>query len=415
MKKTIFTLCLNLVVTLTFAQLNLVMNGGLEQYRYCPFATDQIKYAYFWNCIDTYWTPPPPPTMPSFEPFCVPEYLNFCAHLGEASVPLGYRYNHLTHQGFGMSQVMMYNADTTFNLERDYLQGNLSNTLIAGKQYCVTYFAVQVHGSAFNINNIGAYLDDGSIDTATHCAKPQTRYTPQVNYSSVISDTNSWTMIQGNFIANGTERFITIGNFFSTSSTIAIPTSFWRAAQLGNGIVSWYLIDDVSVIASDAVAYAGHDTAIHAGDTASIGVTENGDGMPCWWYTLGGTTAIDSGGTIKVHPATTTSYVVKMNLCGNITYDTVKVSVVPAGVASPRSAPREWKVWPNPVGDELNVSGAKDCVVELVDVVGRTVITSTPATEKTLIDVSKLPAGTYFVKVTEPVTGGCVTKRLVKD
>jgi hypothetical protein len=67
------------------------------------------------------------------------------------------------------------------------------------------------------------------------------------------------------------------------------------------------------------------------------------------------------------------------------------------------------------VGDELTITGAKDCVVELVDVVGRTVITSTPTTEKTLIDVSKLPPGNYFVKVTEPVTGGCVTKRLVKD
>jgi hypothetical protein len=394
---------------------NLVKNGGLEQYWRCPRKVDEIKFTYYWTPIDTVNYPYYYDTFGS--PLCTPEYCNRCASLSEASVPQAFRYNHDTHGGDGMAQVVMYTSDTTYNYERDYLQGQLITAIDAGRRYCVTFFAVLEHGSAFANNNIGAYLDDGTIDSSGlyTCGKPHPYITPQVFETAVISDTLSWTMIQGEFIANGSERYITIGNFFRAAATTAIPTHSWRAAQLSNGVASFYLIDDVSVIASDAVAYAGHDTAILTGDTATIGVTTNGDGMPCWWYPLGGTTAIDSGGTIKVHPATTTTYVVKMNLCGNITYDTVKVSVVPAGVASPRSAPREWKVWPNPVGDELNVSGAKDCVVELVDVVGRIVITNTPTTEKTIIDVSKLPPGTYFVKVTEPVTGSCVTKRLVKD
>jgi hypothetical protein len=58
--------------------------------------------------------------------------------------------------------------------------------------------------------------------------------------------------------------------------------------------------------------------------------------MPCYWYILGGTTPIDSGGTIKVAPTDTVTYVVAMDLCGTITYDTV--TVFDTGCAGPPAA-----------------------------------------------------------------------------
>ena len=39
------------------AQLNFIRNGSFEQHSSCPNNFDQIKYAFFWNSIDTTWSP----------------------------------------------------------------------------------------------------------------------------------------------------------------------------------------------------------------------------------------------------------------------------------------------------------------------------------------------------------------------
>jgi hypothetical protein len=313
-----------------------------------------------------------------------------------------------------MMQLIMYNgwSDTTYS--RDYLQQQLQHALIAGHHYQVSFYTVTEEINTYAINNIGAYFDDGTIDTTSHPAWTQCQYTAQIVDTNIINDTVSWHKIEGVFMANGTEQFMTIGNFTDidhTKRVVLIPGAPYTAQY------AWYLVDDVSVIDCDNIPFAGHDTVLmHIGDSAFIGPHD--EALPYTWYVLGSTSPIDSGGGIWVHPTATTTYVLEQLLCGTTRFDTIKVLVWPDTVlAAPRPAPRGREVacWPNPAGDELNVSGAKDCVVELVDVVGRIVITNTPTTEKTLIDVSKLPPGTYFVKVTEPVTGSCVTKRLVKD
>ena len=213
--------------------------------------------------------------------------------------------------------------------------------------------------------------------------------------------------IQGNFIANGTENFITIGDFFDTINVNKIVTGIGLYTGL-------YLIDDVSVIASDAVAYAGADTAIRAGDTAHIGAIMNGDGMPCWWYVLGSSTAIDSGGTILVHPSVTTSYVVKMDLCGTITYDTVKVVVWSASVGSQQLAVRSCWIYPNPATNEVTIDGAAGCEVVIYDVTGSEVLKSECGERRAMINIEALANGIYFVEVVDRVTGEKVVLRLLR-
>ena len=178
---------------------------------------------------------------------------------------------------------------------QNYLQGRLVHTLVAGEHYCVTFYVVKGMWAHYSINKIAAYLDDGSIDTTSHPAAPQTAYTPQVIEMGVISDTLNWVKIQGSFIARGHEKFITIGVFADTGNVIHISPS-------GGGYYGLYVVDDVSVLPADARADAGRDTTIrHPGDTARIGVPGS-DGIPAYWYQLGSSTAIDSGGSIKVHP-----------------------------------------------------------------------------------------------------------------
>jgi hypothetical protein len=407
MKKTIILLILSCACFNLQAQLNHVLNGSFEQHSNCPNAFDQIKFAAYWNSIDTSWSPGD--TATTGHPGCLPEYENTCGTFGFTlpSTPWFYQY---PHTGNALIQAVIYYNYGVAGLDQyNYLQGRLNNHLTAGKSYCVSFFVNRAHATGYSINKIGAYLDDGSIDTTSRCAVPQTQYTPQVLDTSIISDTLSWTRIQGSFIASGTERFITIGDFFDTGSVskIYIP---------GNNF-GVYLIDDVSVIASDAVADAGADTFIRQGDTAQVGAIKNGDGMPCWWYIMGNTAPIDSGGTIKVHPSVTTTYVVKMDLCGTITYDTVKVWVWPSSVSNQQPAVRNCRVYPNPSAGALTIQNASGCEVVLYDVLGREALrpgqlSSGPADA---IDISALPKGVYLLKVTDTITGENITLRLLKE
>jgi len=300
------------------AQVNLVRNPSFEQYSICPNNAEQVSYANYWSGIDSSWVFYTAP-----DPRCNPNYYNICSTSPGISIPDNPFFYHYPRTGNGMMGMILYDDGTTYGeIVTEYLQGRLYTPLIAGQSYCVTFYVVRMSYMGYTNNNIGAYLDDGSIDTASVCHNYQTEYTPQINDTSIITDTLNWTKIQGSFIANGTERCITIGNFFDTAHTEHIHYPGYQASGA-------YLIDDVSVIASNATAYAGPDQTITAGCYTDIGVDSNGDGMPCYWYVLGGTTAIDSGGTMLVHPLTTTTYVVSMDLCGTVTTDTVTVNVTP--------------------------------------------------------------------------------------
>jgi len=404
---------------------------------------DNIRYANYWSCIDTSFDTSyfgSPDIMGN--PFCTPEYFNVCY---SSSTPLicGVPYSYIGYQwprtGNGYANVRMYDDSVYDGLpadsmivalyNRDYLMGRLYHPLDSGRSYCVTFYVAPCWNDAFYVNHIGAYLDDGSIDTNSFCGLPHSQYTPQVFESEIITrDTtggihdslgyvsNGWTQIQGSFIANGTEKYITIGNFFSRLNTDTI----WQVSTVGlDNAYSYYEVDDVSVIASDAVAYAGNDTTINYGDSVNIGLdcAGNGGGMPCYWYILGGegaTTLIDSGGTINVKPTVPTTYVVSMNLCGHITTDTVTVKVWPEGVAGTRQVNLAI-VYPNPATNLLTVDDAQGCVVRVCDVVGKEEIEVMSNDRRTNIDIKDLLSGIYFVEISNNVTGEHVVRKLVKE
>jgi len=385
------------------AQMNLVKNGGFEQYSICPSNFDEVTYTTYWSGIDTSWVPAD--TLAD-DPPCLPDYINGCSTDPTTSEPANGKFYHYPRTGNGMMQMVLYCSDLAWAdtvIENDYLQGKLSSTLVSGQSYCVTFYTVLENLSSYEINNIGAYLDDGTIDTTSHCSEWQTQYTPQILETSIVSDTFNWTKIQGSFIANGTENFITIGNFFDTAHNEHIHLQY--------GVFGMYLIDDVSVIASNATAYGGPNVSIAKGDTAWIGVDSNGDGMPCYWYVLGNSTPIDSGGRIGVHPTDSTTYVVSMDLCGNVTYDTVNVYVSTLGVASPGFSKGQVTVFPNPASDEVAITASGVISnVSISNLIGQDVYHQNYNSEKVVINISDLPPGIYFVKVNDTIV-----KKLVKE
>ena len=426
----VFVLFISLVLVCgnNFAQINLVKNPSFEDHRICPGTGAFASDAYYWSgIVDTdyysdsayaYTGGGVMGSITKWDANSIPYFLNLCDTCSStteglcyyAAIPHGMFWNHYPKTGKGM----MWSAvsGTYDHIQAGmYLQGRLYHALQSGKTYCVTFYVVNSNYSGVGCNHIAAYFDDATIDTSTECGRKKADVTPQIISESIITDTINWTQIQGSFIATGTERFITIGNFDSTTTSTLLSNS------AGNPLEATYLIDDVSVIAIDDTAYAGPDRIAGIGGD-SVWVGDSTGYLPCYWYSNAGGTwqLIDSNkaGFLAL-PDTNTSYAMQLDVCGHITTDTMTVWVFPLGVRSPRSVERHLKLYPNPAHDELIIEGAQGCTATLLDLLGRAVKTVANITTKQALELSDLPAGVYNLCVSDPVTGERVVRRVVKE
>ncbi len=392
------------------AQVNYVLNPSFEKYDTCPNDFDQIHYAYYWNAIDSNWT--------YFYPSDgQPELINTCDNSGYyySSCPVNYFFYAYPRTGNGMTQILMFaeviNDSFPYYYQRDYLQGRLYKPLIPGKTYCVTFYMRQEHSSYYSLKNVGAYFDDGQIDTTVMPGMPQTEYIPQVVENFYVNDTTHWMKVEGSFTASNNERFITIGNFKDNAHTDT-ASLFMDTSLSFKQVLN--LIDDVSVVESDHIAFAGNDTTIAKGDSTFLGEIA----VPYTWYKDGsaGLTMIDStSGGIWVKPDTNTTYVVKQTLCGVVTWDTVVVTVVPVNVTSPGLSKGEVTVWPNPVTSVLHVEANEDVHVSISSIDGKVLLRDcfVPRNDGSGVNVEALPSGVYFLEITNS-DGERVIRKIVK-
>jgi len=395
------------------AQVNYVLNPSFEQYSKCPHFLDQIQYALHWAPIDSTGNPDSLLT----QPLCAPDYCNTCAISGDVSVPLSTTFFQYPRTGNGMVQIrVLLNPAGPIGLPdvRDYLQGTLYKPLTAGKNYCVTFYVNLAEISSYAIDKIGAYIDDGSIDIgqdSAGCANPQTAYTPQIYAPAIINDTMDWVQVQGLFTASGTETFITIGNFFDFSHTDKIAVDYWPDSYEG---VTFYLIDDVSVVETGTSPNAGPDAYVSPGsDSATIGSSE--EGLPLTWFVYGSLVPIGHTGSLKVHPDTTTTYVLSMDLCDGVTFDTVTVWVAPTKVGNVQMSQCEnVKIWPNPVHNELTVINGANSDLKILNLLGQQLYEASVNSNKDVLNVGQLIPGVYVVQITAP-DGNKKCMQLVKE
>ena len=414
------------------AQVNLVLNANLEQYSHCPDEIDEIKYATNWSQLDTNWSPPDW----AHDYSCgFPEYCNVCGAGPGCAVPYNGFYYNYPHSGKGMAQLTMY-SNPLFGSDRcsrDYMQGKLLANLIPGQSYCVSFYVAIEQGSTYAVNHIGAYLDDGTIDTTHLYGTPQTQYTPQIYSTSVMYDTVSmdsmrygftwwgkWVKIQGSFIANGNEKFITIGNFsdLAHTSAIAIQDTIGEYLLMAS-LFAYYLVDDISVIRSDARPNAGPNHSIPIGGVDSVIIGDTLDTyLPVYWYVNG--VKIDSNkASIKVKPDTTTTYVIGLSLCGGggeaTVYDTVTVYVGSLVTSLSPLVTMKPLIYPNPAANQITIAQALGTILTITDLPGREVLRTNLNSNIEQVDLSALLPGVYMVQVCNPSTGEKVVKRVVKE
>lgn len=206
---------------------NLVPNPSFEEYLICPTIDTQ-----FTDYISAWVTP----TEAS------PDFFNVCS-LGAMGVPDNNFGFQIPKTGNGYAGLYLY-VDSLHEAMvnyREYIQVELSQELQTDSAYCVAFYvSLAARYQMTATSNVGLYFSDTQVVNADN---DTLNYSPQIFNiaTNVLLDTATWTVISGQFVAAGGEKFITIGNFLPNSlTTVANDTQSFNLA--------YYFIDDVSVM-----------------------------------------------------------------------------------------------------------------------------------------------------------------------
>jgi len=231
--------CISLSINV-FGQ-NLVLNNSLDQFITCP------SFGQFGATWINDWSKP---TVASSD------YFNYnCPSINPTKQQ--------PKSGEGYAGIICYNFSTEY---REYITGEFSSPLLAGKSYEVEYYVSLNDGYIQAIHEVDAYLSvvaPGPFPNALHIP-----VTPQItNQTGALDDTSAWVSIKGVFVATGGEQFITIGNFNDdTNTTISQPGS---SGSFG----AYYFIDEVSVTEMNTTGIVNHNFS------EMVHVFNNGNGI----------------------------------------------------------------------------------------------------------------------------------------
>lgn len=228
MNKQIWKIVFLLTFRICDAQ-NLVPNGDFEQHSGCPTAFSQILLAVPWMNPST-----------NSDTTGSPDYYNQCAPNSTCNVPNNYLAYQPAHSGVAYSGFYLWqlNLDSV----REYIEAPLTSTLIANSCYHFEMYVNLADSCQYTVDNISVYFSDTAI-TGINNYYPLP-FNPQINnLAGSIFDTLSWMLVSGDYIAQGGENYLIIGNFNDDASTDTILVN----SAVGEPFV-YVFIDDVSLI-----------------------------------------------------------------------------------------------------------------------------------------------------------------------
>ena len=221
MKRFVLVFIINVILNHNGTGQNLVPNGGFETILTCDSLFGAISYGLA-----------PPWDSPSKGS---PDVFSSCA-TDNMSIPSNYFGYQYPHSGMHYAGEGLYQSSSP---DFEYIQVKLDSPLIAQQLYCASFYVNLSSKSGIAINNIGMYfsLTHTSVLTFNNLS-----FIPQINDTAIVNDTVNWKLIYGQYIAQGGEQYIIIGNFY--------PTTLTDTTQLNHPYfryTSYYYIDDVNL------------------------------------------------------------------------------------------------------------------------------------------------------------------------
>jgi hypothetical protein len=233
----IFILLFVLFFKKTNAQ-NLVPNASFEFFLECP---DTSTIPFYVN-LDSTW----------FQ-FNSSDYFNSC----DATNYLGVPTNRFGYQNANFGNAYMGFIAYIGNIfGREYLEVELTNSLIANQTYYVQFYVSLSDTMQFAIEDIGALFTDTLFDPFPAPTYDWVSGIPQIENQpgNMLNDKINWTAVSGSFVANGGEKFLTIGNFKDDANTQTQHFGGTAPSTFG----AYYYIDDVFVGTSPPVSIEDH-------------------------------------------------------------------------------------------------------------------------------------------------------------
>lgn len=226
---------------------NLVFNPSFEEHSLCPPRIDALGYL---RGVDAWWQP----TKGSSD------YFHPCGGR-ECLTPRNKMGIQEPHSGEAYCGI--YCSKENY---REYLQTELKEPLVKGRRYRVSYWVSLAEKSPHAVATLGALLTVNPVADSTweilkereliaHNSRQRqviaTYYQPQVvnDAERVLLLTKEWQEVSGEFVAQGGEKYLTLGNFYSFNHSnvneIGNPNAILQGA--------YYYIDDVSVSCLDCI------------------------------------------------------------------------------------------------------------------------------------------------------------------
>jgi OOP family OmpA-OmpF porin len=126
----------------------------------------------------------------------------------------------------------------------EYIEGNLVKPLSKGHKYCLKVSIALSSYSGFSVDKLAFHLSPNPIliDETNEGS-----YTPQVTLSTISVDDKRFMILCAYFIAEGGERFVSIGRFCSPDKLDIIRRKNTPQTQFGIGKSAYYLIENVDI------------------------------------------------------------------------------------------------------------------------------------------------------------------------
>ncbi len=374
---------------------NRVPNYSFEQHADC--STNVLRNATDWCSVSDNCT-----------------YFNSCLSNNAFKTP--YQYIDNCYQGFqvprtGSSYTSIYGYIITSTVTPDrYAQVKLLDTLHVTKMYCVTFYVSLWNYSQYSTDKLGAVL----TPTPFPCLPPATasNYTmtgvmPQIvsPAGEQLDDTLHWMEVSGVYTANGTEAYLTLGDFFPQAQHSIVQSYPGNC----NAVADYYL-DDVSVEEVQP-AKAKADYTLSLGDSTLIGNNPSEATLYLWQPSAG--LSCPTCANPNASPGVTTTYTVTKTQCKAITTDEIKITIGNVGINEVTPTDNFVKLYPNPSNGLVTISSRYEMSrVEISTVTGQRLLTATCHENTQLLQLSDYAAGIYYLKIIYP-NSLSVTKKLL--
>lgn len=208
---------------------NMVLNPGFEVYEKCPESYTFMDHT---HKLIPNWTYPSATT---------PDYFNECGNR-EVKVPDNFAGYSEAKSGKAYMGAILSGSNRDF---REYIQGTLSSTMIAGQKYCVSFWYKLASGSKFAVDQLSMHFTDSKIANNNKTfLKLKAHLTNKEGL--FLDNTEEWIQFCQVYTAKGGEEFFIVGNFKNYDNTNYVVTGRDTKNKKGK-TYAYYFFDDFEI------------------------------------------------------------------------------------------------------------------------------------------------------------------------